>query len=102
MLALGASTRNQPARGRLSTLRRGIEVIIYLSPKIPMAKNHKNKKQKPAKSKVAKPALKKKPSAPIKAKAAKPAPPTKSVKVAKRSPTMEKPSKKNALRNSII
>ena len=74
-----------------------------------MAKNNK----KPAKSKVAKPVLKKKPSAPIKAKAAKPAPPPPkpaakppakpvSKPVAKPSPTMEKPSKKNALRDSIL
>jgi len=61
-----------------------------------MAKNNK----KNAKSKVAKPALKKKPSAPIKAKQAKPAPIAKPAK--KNSPTMEKPSKKNALRDSIL
>jgi RNA polymerase-binding transcription factor DksA len=77
-----------------------------------MAKNNK----KTAKSKVAKPVLKKKPSAPIKARAAKPAPkapkpaakpvqkpaakPT--AKPAKPSPSMEKPSKKNALRDSIL
>ena len=57
------------------------------------------KNQKPAQSKVAKPELKKKPSAPIKAKAAKAARPA---KPAKHSPTMEKPSKKNALRDSIL
>lgn len=60
-----------------------------------MAKN----KKKPTASKVAKRTLKKKPSAPIKAKVAKPAPPA---KTAKPSPPMEKPSKKNALRDSIL
>jgi RNA polymerase-binding transcription factor DksA len=83
-----------------------------------MAKNNK----KHAKSKVAKLVLKKKPSAPIKAKPAKskkappPAPRAKparpavpkaapvvgAVKATKISATMEKPSKKNALRNSIL
>src|SRR5688572_18554662 len=87
-----------------------------------MAKNNK----KHAKSKVAKPVLKKKPAASIKAKqAAKPssvkkapvparhakpsrpapqkaAPVARAVKAVKISPTMEKPSKKNALRNSIL
>ena len=79
-----------------------------------MVKNNK----KPAKSKVAKLVLKKKPAAPIKAKPVKPAPPTRSAKlikqppapkpeptvarVAKISPAMEKPSKKNALRDSIL
>ncbi len=62
-----------------------------------MAKN----KKKPTTSKVAKRTLKKKPSAPIKAKVAKQhAPPP--TKIAKPSPTMEKPSKKNALRDSIL
>ncbi len=65
------------------------------------------KTQKTAKSKVAKPELKKKPSAPIKAKTVKAAPPAQSTaakpaKQAKPSPTMEKPSKKNALRDSIL
>jgi RNA polymerase-binding transcription factor DksA len=60
------------------------------------------KNKKPAKSKVAKPELKKKPSAPIKAKAVKAAPPAKPAPSAKPSPTMEKPSKKNALRDSIL
>ena len=60
------------------------------------------KQPKPAKSKVAKPELKKKPSAPIKAKAVKTAPPAKPTTPAKPSPTMEKPSKKNALRDSIL
>ncbi|HYP17570.1 MAG TPA: TraR/DksA C4-type zinc finger protein [Opitutus sp.] len=59
------------------------------------------KKPKPAKTKVAKPVLKKKPSAPIKAKAVKPAP-RPPAKPAKPSPPMEKPSKKNALRDSIL
>ncbi|MEO7597641.1 MAG: TraR/DksA C4-type zinc finger protein [Opitutus sp.] len=79
-----------------------------------MVKNNK----KPAKSKVAKLALKKKPAAPIKAKPLKTAPPVRSAKlikqppapkavpavarVAKNSPAMEKPSKKNALRDSIL
>jgi RNA polymerase-binding transcription factor DksA len=83
-----------------------------------MAKNNK----KHAKSKVAKPVLKKKPAAPIKAKPAKskkappPAPRAKPVRLAtpkavpvvraakatKISAIMEKPSKKNALRNSIL
>lgn len=63
-----------------------------------MAKNNK----KTAKSKAAKPALKKKPSAPIKAAAVKAAPPAKPAKPVKSSPTMEKPSKKNALRDSIL
>ncbi|HWL15933.1 MAG TPA: TraR/DksA C4-type zinc finger protein [Opitutus sp.] len=63
-----------------------------------MAKNHK-KPAKPAKSKVAKPVLKSKPSAPIKAKVAKP---VSSAKPAKPSPAMEKPSKKTALRDSIL
>jgi RNA polymerase-binding transcription factor DksA len=60
-----------------------------------MAKNNKKK----AKSKPAKRPLKKKPSAPIKVAAVKAAPPA---KPAKSSPTMEKPSKKNALRDSIL
>ncbi len=80
-----------------------------------MVKNNK----KPAKSKVAKLVLKKKPAAPIKAKPvksapparpAKPAPPAKekpapvirATKAVKISPIMEKPSKKNALRDSIL
>ncbi len=70
-----------------------------------MAKN----KKKSAKSKPAKPAPKPKPHAPAKAKAkakaATPAPHGKSAvtaKPAKHSPTMEKPSKKNALRDSIL
>jgi RNA polymerase-binding transcription factor DksA len=80
-----------------------------------MVKNNK----KSAKSKVAKLVLKKKPAAPIKAKRVRPAPPShpaKSVKAApaksaahakpaapaKKPPTMEKPSKKNALRDSIL
>lgn len=80
-----------------------------------MVKNNK----KSAKSKVAKLVLKKKPAAPIKAKRVHPAPPShpaKSVKAApaksaahakpaapaKKPPTMEKPSKKNALRDSIL
>lgn len=63
-----------------------------------MAKNHK----KPAKSKVAKPVLKKKPSAPKKkAQPVKPVART-AAKPAKPSPPMEKPSKKNALRDSIL
>jgi RNA polymerase-binding transcription factor DksA len=83
-----------------------------------MAKNKKNQ----AKSKVAKLVLKKKPAAPIKAKPAKSkkappparhakpsrpapqkaAPVARAVKAVKISTTMEKPSKKNALRNSIL
>ena len=79
-----------------------------------MVKNNK----KPAKSKVAKLVLKKKPAAPIKAKPVKTAPPVRTAKltkqppapkvvpavarVAKNSPAMEKPSKKNALRDSIL
>ena len=74
--------------------------------------------KKPAKSKVAKLVLKKKPAAPIKAKPVKTAPPVRTAKlikrpptpkvvpavarVAKNSPAMEKPSKKNALRDSIL
>jgi len=86
-------------------------------PKLPMAKTNK----KNAKSKVAKPVLKKKPTTPIKAKPVKskkaprparraqpespaptPAPVVRAVKATKISATMEKPSKKNALRNSIL
>jgi RNA polymerase-binding transcription factor DksA len=77
-----------------------------------MVKNNK----KPAKTKVAKLVLKKKPAAPIKAKPVKPAPvarpaklekppapkPAPAIRVAKISPAMEKPSKKNALRDSIL
>jgi RNA polymerase-binding transcription factor DksA len=80
-----------------------------------MVKNNK----KSAKSKVAKLALKKRPAAPIKAKrvpSAPPSHPAKSAKAApakpavtarpaapaKTSPSMEKPSKKNALRDSIL
>jgi RNA polymerase-binding transcription factor DksA len=70
-----------------------------------MAKNHK----KSAKSTPAKIAPKKKPTAPMKAKASPPAAththvpqPAKAAKPAKPSPTMEKPSKKNALRDSIL
>ena len=62
-----------------------------------MAKTQK----KPAKNRVAKPVLKKKPSAPAKAKAAPPRPPA-PAKPIKHSPPMEKPSKKNALRDSIL
>lgn len=58
--------------------------------------------KKTAKAKVAKPALKKAPPAPMKAKAEKPAPPPAPAPTAKPSPTMEKPSKKNALRDSIL
>lgn len=60
------------------------------------------KNPKPAKAKPAKPELKKKPSAPIKVKVAKAAPPEKPAIAAQPSPTMEKPSKKNALRDSIL
>lgn len=82
-----------------------------------MAKNNK----KHAKSKAAKIVLKKKPAPPIKPKSSKkkaspparpakparpaappPAPVVRAAKPAKISPTMEKPSKKNALRNSIL
>ncbi len=67
-----------------------------------MAKHHK----KPAKPRrvAKKPLVKKKPSTPIKTKAAKPPapPPAKPAKLAKPSPPMEKPSKKNALRDSIL
>jgi RNA polymerase-binding transcription factor DksA len=80
-----------------------------------MVKNNK----KTAKSKVAKLVLNKKPPAPIKAKSVKPAPHVRTAKlapavtpkpapvvraakVAKISPIMEKPSKKNALRDSIL
>jgi RNA polymerase-binding transcription factor DksA len=61
-----------------------------------------HKPAKPAKVKVAKPELKKKPSAPIKTKAETPARSAKPAPAAKPSPTMEKPSKKNALRDSIL
>jgi len=64
------------------------------------------KKQSPAKKPVVKPVLKKAPPAPIKGKAAHPAPPAKSaatVKSVKQSPpTMEKPSKKSALRDKLL
>lgn len=73
-----------------------------------MAKNNKKTaKTKPA----AKSPVKKSPPAPIKAKAAKSAPPAKAPvaaksapagKPAKSSPTMEKPSKKNALRDKLL
>lgn len=53
--------------------------------------------RKPAKAKAAKPALKKAPPAPMKS-AAKPPP----ARASKPSPTMEKPSKKTALRDSIL
>jgi RNA polymerase-binding transcription factor DksA len=63
-----------------------------------MAKNDK----KSAKTKAAKPVLKKAPPAPIKAQAA-PAPKSApAAKSDKSSPPMEKPSKKNALRDSIL
>jgi RNA polymerase-binding transcription factor DksA len=58
----------------------------------------KNKKKVPH-SKAAKPTLKKSPPKPIKAKAQRPAPVAKHTTP---SPTMEKPSKKNALRDSIL
>jgi len=58
--------------------------------------------KKPAKAQVAKPALKKAPPAPMKTKAAKPVPPPAPAPASKPSPTMEKPSKKNALRDSIL
>ena len=64
------------------------------------------KQKKSAKPKAhAKAALKKSPPAPIKAKPAKAAPPAKPVaaaKTAKSSPTMEKPSKKTALRDKLL
>jgi RNA polymerase-binding transcription factor DksA len=63
-----------------------------------MAKNNK----KTVKAKTAKPALKKAPPAPIKAKAASAPKPAAAAKVEKSSPSMEKPSKKNALRDSIL
>jgi RNA polymerase-binding transcription factor DksA len=68
-----------------------------------MAKNKKS----PAKKTAVKPAIKKTPPSPIKAKAVavKAAPNGKAVpngKPAKSSPTMEKPSKKTALRDSIL
>lgn len=72
----------------------------------------KKNKKKPAKSKPAKPVLKKKKlPPPTKARAVKPvpvakivkaAPPAAVAKPAKSSPIMEKPSKKNALRDSIL
>jgi RNA polymerase-binding transcription factor DksA len=58
----------------------------------------KNKKKVPHK-KASKPKLKKSPPKPIKAKAQRPAPVAKPTTP---SPTMEKPSKKNALRDSIL
>lgn len=61
-----------------------------------MAKHSKKNVSKPA---HAKPALKKTPPAPIKASAVKAVP---AGKPAKSSPTMEKPSKKTALRDSIL
>ena len=63
-----------------------------------MAK-HKPKPAAAKPAKAAKPALKKAPPAPIKAKATKPA---SKAAPAKDSPTMEKPSKKTALRDSIL
>src|SRR6478735_4268249 len=60
-----------------------------------MTKNHKS----PAKKSAPKPAAKKVPPAPARSAAVK-APP--SGKPAKSSPTMEKPSKKTALRDSIL
>jgi len=64
------------------------------------------KQKKSAKPKAhAKAALKKSPPAPIKAKPAKAAPPAKpaaAAKPAKSSPTMEKPSKKTALRDKLL
>lgn len=59
----------------------------------------KNKKKKVPHTKAAKPTLKKSPPKPIKAKAKRPAPVAKPTTP---SPTMEKPSKKNALRDSIL
>lgn len=59
----------------------------------------KNKKTPPKSKAARKPALKKRRPAPIKAKAAKPAP---GPKPAAHSPTMDKPSKKTALRDSIL
>lgn len=59
----------------------------------------KSKKKSPTSKAAKKPVLKKPRPAPIKAKAAKPAPREKS---APPSPSMEKPSKKTALRDSIL
>jgi RNA polymerase-binding transcription factor DksA len=66
-----------------------------------MAKNHKS----PAKKSVSKPAAKKAPPAPVRHPAVKAAPngkPPPNGKPAKPSPTMEKSSKKTALRDSIL
>ena len=62
------------------------------------------KKPKPSAQKLshAKPALKKAPPVPIKAKATAPAKPAAADKPAKSSPTMEKPSKKSALRDKLL
>jgi RNA polymerase-binding transcription factor DksA len=63
-----------------------------------MAKNAK----KTAKAKAHKPAPKKTPPAPTKAKPAIAPKPAAAVKPTKSSPTMEKPSKKNALRDKLL
>ncbi len=63
-----------------------------------MAKNDK----KSAKTKAAKPVLKKAPLTPIKGKAAPEPQSAPAKKSEKSSPPMEKPSKKNALRDSIL
>jgi RNA polymerase-binding transcription factor DksA len=63
-----------------------------------MAKNS----QKNAKAKAAKPTLKKMPPAPIKAKVAPAAKPAAAEKPENSSPSMEKPSKKNALRDKLL
>ena len=63
------------------------------------------KKKPAAKKAVAKPVLKKSPPAPIKGKATKPAlhaKPAALEPTAKQSPTMEKPSKKSALRDKLL
>jgi len=63
------------------------------------------KKKPAAKKTVSKPTLKKTPPAPIKAKPANavaPAKPAADEKTAKQSPTMEKPSKKSALRDKLL
>src|SRR5882724_499569 len=74
-----------------------------------MAKKHA-KSAKP-KAPAKKPVLKKSPPAPMKAKPAKHAPPAKAIAAAKpapagkpvkNSPTMEKPSKKTALRDKLL
>src|ERR1700722_17413254 len=93
MLALGAGARSDPARRGLPTVRgspRSLNPVLLEYPKTPMEKKNK---QKPSTKKAPKAATKKAP--PTKAPAATPA-------VSGKRPTMEKPSKKTALRDSIL